>query len=53
MSDLYLDALQGVEGNTRLTLTIHSNHVKRVLKADTPLGLVQLAEADRYAKVRL
>jgi integrase len=53
MADRYLDELQGVEKNTRLTLTIHLNHVKRILKADTSLEAVQLAEAVRYAKVRL
>ncbi len=41
MSDRYLVSLRGVEDNTRLTLTIHLNHVKRVLKADTSLDLVR------------
>ncbi len=53
MSDHYLEALQSVEANTRLTLSIHLNHVKRLLKTDTPLELVHLADAGRYAKLRL
>jgi integrase len=53
MSDRYLESLQGVEDNTRLTLRIHLNHAKRVLKADTSLESVQLADVDRYARLRL
>jgi len=53
LADLYLGALQGVEENTRLTLTIHLNHIKRVLKSDTALDTLFLADADRYARTRL
>jgi integrase len=53
MADRYLESLQGVEDNTRLTLRIHLNHVKRVLKVDAPLESIHLAEVDGYARKRL
>lgn len=53
MATLDPDALKGVESNTRLTLTIHLNHAKRLLGEETSVSKVQLADAGRYAKKRL
>lgn len=53
LAERYLESVQGIEDNTRLTLSIHLNHFKRVLGADTALDTVQLADVERYAKDRL
>ena len=53
MSTLYLDSLQGVEPNTRLTLKIHLDHAQRIFKADVALEDLSLKDIERYAKVRL
>lgn len=53
LADRYLASLQGVEENTCLTLTIHLNHFRRILKASTSLEAIQLVNMDRYARSRL
>jgi integrase len=53
LSTLYMDSLQATESNTRLTLKIHLAHLRRILKSDTTLESVTLADVDRYARTRL
>lgn len=52
LADLYLGAVESIEPNTKVTKTIHLNHVKRVLGADRTLDTIRLADAQAYAKAR-
>lgn len=52
LADLYMAAAVRIEANTRLTKTIHLNHVARVLGDDTPVASIRQAEIQKYAKAR-
>jgi integrase len=52
LADLYLDAVEKIEANTKKTKAIHLNHAKRVLGAGTSLDSIRLSDAQAYAKAR-
>lgn len=51
--EMFLESRQGIEENTRATVTTHLGHFSRILKADTPLGAISLPEIDTHAATRL
>ena len=52
LADHYLGAVERIEANTKKTKTIHLNHIKRLLGANTPLDSIRLAAAQTYAQAR-
>jgi site-specific recombinase XerD len=52
MTEVYLGAVERIEANTKATKTIHLNHIKRVLGAETALDAIRQPEVQGYAKAR-
>ena len=49
LANLYLENVQGIEPNTRLTITIHLNHLQRIVGPNTPAASLHLPEINGYA----
>ena len=49
LANLYLENVQGIEPNTRLTIQIHLGHLQRVLGAECAASSLHLPEINSYA----
>ena len=49
LAALYLENVQGIEPNTRLTLNIHLTHLQRIIGTDVPASSLNLPEINGYA----